>query len=197
MSPRIESDEQAIAVVDAALARVRAVPGVHEAATVLQPPLSGTGGFDYGFVAEGQTESEAAANPYLNYEAVTPGYFATFRLPILRGRGLTSADRAGSLPVVVVSRDLAELMWPGQDPIGKRIRWAADSTPSGVWRTVVGVANDARYRDVLQLRPTVYVPVNQQAWIPTFLIVRSDLPLDALVPTLRREIRAVDPISAW
>ena len=84
-------------------------------------------------------------------------------------------------------------MWPGQDPLGKRIRWAADSTPSGAWRAVVGVANDARYRDVLQLRPTVYVPVNQQPWIPTFLIVRSDLPLDALVPTLRQEIRAVDP----
>jgi hypothetical protein len=124
---------------------------------------------------------------------VTPGYFATFRLPILRGRALTSADRAGSLPVVVVSRDLAELMWPGQDPVGKRIRWAADSTPSGVWRTVVGVANDMRYREVLQLRPTVYVPVTQQTSIPTFLVVRSDLPLDALVPTLRQEIRAVDP----
>jgi putative ABC transport system permease protein len=193
LSTRIENEEQAVALMEAVLARVRAAPGVQEAATVLQPPLSGTGGFDYGFAAEGQTESEAAANPYLNYEAVTPGYFATFRLPILRGRGITSADRAGSQPVVVVSRDLAELMWPGQDPIGKRIRWAADTTPSGVWRTVVGVANDARYRDVLQLRPTVYVPVSQQTSIPTFLIVRSDLPLDALVPTLRREIRAVDP----
>jgi putative ABC transport system permease protein len=193
LSPGIESDEQAIALMEAALTRVRAVPGVQEAATVLQPPLSGTGGWDYGFAAEGQTESEAAANPYLNYEAVTPSYFATFRLPILRGRGITSADRAGSQPVVVVSRDLADLMWPGQDPIGKRIRWAADSTPSGVWRTVVGVAKDARYREVLQLRPTVYVPVNQQTAIPTFLVVRSELPLDALVPTLRQEIRAVDP----
>ena len=193
LSSRIESGKQAIAAMDAALARVRAVPGVQEAATVLQPPLSGTGGYDYGFVAEGQTESAAAANPYLNYEAVTPGYFTAFRLPILRGRALTEADRAGSMPVVVVSRGLASLMWPGQDPIGKRIRWAADTTPSGVWRTVVGVASDARYRDVLQLRPTVYVPVDQQDWIPTFLVVRSDLPLDALVRTLRQEIRAVDP----
>lgn len=193
LSTRIENDEQAIALMESALARVRSVPGVQEAATVLVPPLSGTAGFDWGFAAEGQTESEAAANPYLNYEAVTPDYFATFRLPILRGRGITSADRAGSLPVVVVSRDLAELMWAGQDPIGKRIRWPGDSTPSGAWRTVVGVANDARYRDLLQLRPTVYVPVTQQEWIPTYLIVRSDLPLETLVPTLRQEIREVDP----
>jgi putative ABC transport system permease protein len=192
LSPRIESEEQAIAVMDEALARVRAVPGIQGAVAVLQPPLSGTGGYDYGFVAEGQTESQAATNPYLNYEAVTPGYFATFRLPILRGRGLTEADRAGSLPAVVVSRGLAALMWPGQDPVGKRIRWAADTTPSGVWRTVVGMASDARYRDVLQLRPTVYVPVGQQASIATFLVVRSNLPLDALVRTLRQEIRAVD-----
>lgn len=193
LSPRIESDEQAIAVMEATLARVRAIPGVHDAAAVLHPPLSGTGGFDFGFVAEGQSESEAAANPYLNYEAATPGYFATFRLPILRGRALTNADRAGSLPVVVVSRDLAALMWPGQDPLGKRIRWPVDTTPLGAWRTVVGVANDARYREVLQLRPTVYVPVGQQPWIPTFLAVRSDLSLDALVPTLRQEVRAIDP----
>jgi putative ABC transport system permease protein len=193
LSSRIESGAQAIAAMDRVLTRARGVPGVHDAAVVLQPPLSGTGGYDYGFVAEGQTESDAAANPYLNYEAVTPEYFATFRIPILRGRGFGNADREGSLPVVVVSRGLAALMWPGQDPLGKRIRWAADTTPRGAWRTVVGVANDTRYRDVLQLRPSVYVPVGQQSWIPTFLVVRSNLPLDALARAMRREVRDVDP----
>ncbi len=190
LSPGFESGEQGIAAMDDVLARARAVPGVHAAATVLNPPLSGTGGFDYGFVAEGQAESEAATNPYLNYEAVAPDYFATFRLPILRGRGFTGADRAGSLQVVVVSRGLAALMWPGQEPLGKQIRWAGDSA---TWRTVVGVANDTRYRDVLQLRPTVYVPIDQQPWVPTFLVVRSNLPLDALAGNIRREVRAIDP----
>jgi putative ABC transport system permease protein len=189
LAPKIDSASQAIALMDAVLARARSVPGVQNVTAVLQPPLSGTGGYDYGFVAEGQTESEAAANPYLNFEAVTPDYFSTFRIPILRGRGLSAADRAGSLPVVAVSRSLAARMWPDQDPLGKRMRWAGDS----VWRTVVGVTNDTRYREVLQLRPTVYVPINQQPSVATFLVVRSNLAPGALVPTLRREIHAVDP----
>ena len=128
---------------DEVVSRARSLPGIAGAAAVLQPPLSGTGGYDYGFVAEGQTEAQAAANPYLNYEAVTADYFATFGLPILRGRALNDADRSSSLPVVVVSRGLAARMWPGQDPLGKRLRFPGDSNPDA-WRTVVGVVNDSR-----------------------------------------------------
>jgi putative ABC transport system permease protein len=192
LSPDMDSKEKVVALMDRVVDRVQAVPGVGQVAAVLQPPLSGTGGYDWGFVAEGQTESEAAGNPYLNYEAVTPGYFSTFRIPILRGRGLSDADRAGTLPVVVVSRNLAERMWPGQDPVGKRIRWV-DSTANGRWRTVVGVANDTRYRELLQLRASVYVPASQQEWVATFLVVRSALPPASLAPALRRTVREVDP----
>jgi putative ABC transport system permease protein len=195
LSPRIDTDERAIAAMDEVLARARAVPGVHGAAAVLQPPLYGTGGYDYGFLIEGQTGAQAAANPYLNYEAVTADYFAAFGLPILRGRALNDADRAGSLPVVVVSRGLAARMWPGQDPLGKRLRWAGDT--SEVWRTVVGAVNDTRYRELLQLRPTVYVPVHQQPWIPTYLIVRSRLPLDALSRHSGRRCAPSTLISVW
>jgi putative ABC transport system permease protein len=191
LSPRIDSDERAIAAMDEVLARTRSIPGIDGAAAVLQPPLSGTAGYDYGFLIEGQTESQAAANPILNYEAVTADYFATFGLPILRGRALNDGDRARSLPVVVVSRGLAARMWPGQDPLGKRLRWPGDTAE--VWRTVVGIVNDTRYRELLQLRPTVYVPVHQQPSIPTYLILRSRLPLAALSRALRQEVRAVDP----
>jgi putative ABC transport system permease protein len=193
LSPTFETSEQTIAVMDRLLARARSIPGVQAATTVLQPPLSGTGGYDFGFVAEGQTETEAAANPYLNYEAVTPDYFATMRTPILLGRGFTGADRAGAAPVVVVSSGLAERMWPGQNPLGKRIRWAADTTSRGDWRTVIGMVTDSRYRDLLQLRPNVYVPLAQQEWLATYLIVRSGLPLDALFRSLRHEAKEVDP----
>ncbi|MBA2457824.1 MAG: ABC transporter permease, partial [Gemmatimonadales bacterium] len=157
LSPTIETSEQVIVQTVSYLDRVLALPGVSNATAVLNPPFAGTAGFDIGFVAEGQTLSEAAGNPYLNYEPVTPGYFATFRTSIVRGRPLSAADRAGTLPVAVLSRDLAEKLWPGQDPIGKRIRWA-DSASAEAWRTVVGVAGDTRYRELRQLRPSVYVP---------------------------------------
>jgi putative ABC transport system permease protein len=187
---RFKSDEQAIAAMDRVLASVQTVPGVQAAANVIMQPLSGTGGWDYGFMTEGQTDAQAAGNPYLNYEAVTPQYFEAMRLPIVKGRGFGPGDRASSPPVVVIGRGIAERMWPGQDPIGKRIRWAADST--AVWRTVVGIAADARYRDLLEVRPTVYLPVGQQPWIPTYLIVRSALPLESLAGAVRSAVRAVD-----
>ncbi|MBA3257985.1 MAG: ABC transporter permease [Gemmatimonadales bacterium] len=192
LSPSIETSEQVVTQTRSYLDRVLALPGVSNATAVLNPPFAGTGGFDMGFVAEGQTLSQAAGNPYLNYEPVTPGYFATFRTPIVRGRPLSDADRAGALPVVVLSRGLADRMWPGQDPIGKRIRWA-DSASAEAWRTVVGVAGDMRYRELREPRPSVYVPLDQQEYPPPFLIVRSGLRLETLLPTLRQVARAVDP----
>lgn len=193
LSPAIASGEQVIGLMEDVLDRVEVVPGVEHAAAVLNPPLSGTGGFDFAFLAEGQTETEAARNPYLNYEVVTPGYFPTFRIPIVRGRALNEADRAGTLPVVVISRGLAQRTWPGEDPIGKRIRWLADDSTMRVWRTVVGVANDTRYRELLQLRPTVYVPASQQPFMATYLAVRSGLPLGSLFRALRQAVRSTDP----
>jgi putative ABC transport system permease protein len=188
----VPSKQQVFATMNDALERARSVPGVQNATLVLNPPLSGTGGFDFGFMAEGQTEAQATSNPYLNYEAVTPEYFATFGTPILQGRAFAETDRAGTVPVVVVSQGLANLMWPGQSALGKRIRWPGDSTEFP-WRTVVGVANDTRYRDLRDQRLGVYLPVSQQPWVPTFLVVRSRLRLDALVSPLRRAVREVNP----
>jgi predicted permease len=173
--------------------RVERVPGVLDVTTTLTRPLSGTGGWDYGFIVEGQTNTEAAAaNPYLNYEAVMPNYFETLRLPILRGRGFEEGDRAGSPLVVVVSQGMARRVWPGQDPIGKRIRWAGDED-AGQWRTVVGVVADTRYRDFLDPRASVYVPAKQQTWGSGWLLIRTGQPLGEIVPALREAAREVHP----
>ena len=176
--------------------RVENVPGVLGVTTTLTRPLSGTGGWDYGFIVEGQTNAEAAAaNPYLNYEAVMPNYFETLRLPILRGRGFEEGDRAGSPLVVIVSQGMARRIWPGQDPIGKRIRWAGDED-AGQWRTVVGVVADTRYRDFLDPRASVYVPAKQQTWGSGWLLIRTGQPLGEIVPALREAAREVHPALA-
>ena len=173
--------------------QVKAVPGVRSVTTALTRPLSGTGGWDYGFIVEGQTDAQAAAgNPYLNYEAVMPNYFETVRLPILRGRGFEDSDRAGSPLVVIVSQSMARRIWPGQDPIGKRIRWAGDED-AGQWRTVVGIVADTRYRDFLNPRASVYVPAKQQPWGPGYLLIRTRQPLGEVVPALREAAREVHP----
>ena len=188
--------ERARGLVDRLVERVGALPGVNGVTTALNQPLSGTAGWDFGFVREGQTDAEAAANPYLNYEAIRPNYFETLRLPILRGRGFQAADREGAPLVVIVTRSLARQVWPGQDPIGKRLRWASDDQ-AGRWRTVVGVVEDTRYREFLSPRPTVYVPVSQQSLEgapvgAAYLIIRTTAPFGGMVPALRQAAREVD-----
>ena len=172
--------------------RVGALPGVQAVTTAITRPLSGTAGWDFGFISEGQTDAQAAANPYLNYEAIRPNYFETLRLPILRGRGFEAADREGSPLVVIVSQAIARQMWPGQDPIGKRLRWAGDED-AGKWRTVVGVVAESRYREFLTPRPTVYVPASQQPWGSGYLLIRTAGPFGGMVPALRQAARAVHP----
>ena len=192
----LSSDSASVArrkqLVDQLVERVGALPGVQAVTTVISPPLSGTAGWDYGFIAEGQTDAQGAANPYLNFEAILPNYFKTLRLPLLRGRSFEAADREGSPLVVIVSQGIARRIWPDQNPIGKRLRWAGDEDRDQ-WRTVVGVAAESRYRDFLSPRPTVYVPATQQPWGPGYLVIRTAGPFGGMVPALHEAARAVHP----
>ena len=90
----LSSDSATVArgnqLVEQLVERVGALPGVQTVTTAMNPALSGTAGWDFGFIPEGQTNAQAAANP-LNYEAIRPNYFETLRLPILRGRGFEEA----------------------------------------------------------------------------------------------------------
>jgi putative ABC transport system permease protein len=172
--------------------RLGGVPGVTQVTTAISRPLSGTAGWDFGFIAEGQTDAQGAGNPYLNYEAVMPNYFETLRLPLLRGRGFSDADRKGAPLVVVVSQGMARAVWPGENPIGKRIRWAGDDS-AGEWRTVIGVAADSRYREFLHPRPTVYVPAEQQDIGRGWVLIRTAQPFGDLIPSLRASAREIHP----
>jgi putative ABC transport system permease protein len=185
--------ERGPALVERLVERVRGLPGVSSVTTAITRPLSGTAGWDFGFIAEGQTATRAAANPYLNYEAVRANYFETMGMRMLRGRAFTPADREGAPLVVIVSQSMARRIWPGQDPIGKRIRWAGDED-AGQWRTIVGLVADTRYREFLEPRPSVYVPVAQQDVSPGgYLLVRTSQPFVGIVPALRQAAREVHP----
>ena len=117
------------------LPRIRALPGVASAAYINHLPLAGDQ-WGFGFSVEGK-ERRAADRPSATYRVVTPGYFETMRIPLLRGRGVLETDRADAPPVVVINDYMARTYWPGENPIGKRIT-LDDST----WLTVVGVAKN-------------------------------------------------------
>src|SRR5439155_861803 len=146
------------ALLERLLPQLRAIPGVRGVSPVVAVPFAGSAAWDGRPAADGQSAEEVAANPMLNMEVVTPDYFETLGIPILRGRGFTDADRADAPSVVVISQSAARHYWPGQDPIGKRLRMGADLERTV---TVIGVVPDTRYRDLRDARPSVYFPLRQ------------------------------------
>jgi len=93
---------------------------------------------------------------------VSPGYFRTMRISLLRGRDFTAADRAAAPGVVAVNPALARLAWPGEDPIGKRLAWSIDDQTGPAWRQVVAVVGDVQQGELADgMRPTIYLPMAQ------------------------------------
>jgi predicted permease len=134
-------------------------------------------------------------------EAAGSQYFRAFETPILQGRGLLESDREGAPFAVVISRSVAQRFWPGQTPLGKRVRVAPVFAPTGErltgtlydWRTVVGVVPDTRFRSLREPSPTIYLPWRQfEGWQAGFA-VRSQSDAAALTSSLRHAIREVDP----
>jgi predicted permease len=181
-----------VALLDRIGERLTAVPGVRAWSPVVAVPFSGVGGWDGSLAAEGQTREEAAANPMLNIELVGPGYFAALGMPVIEGRAFTTADRELAPSVIVVSRSTARYYWPGQDPIGKRLRLGSSLEQAS---TVVGVVPDTRYRDLRSARPSVYYALRQSffPFAPTDLVIRTNGPPSELVPAIRRAVEAASP----
>jgi predicted permease len=182
---------------DRVVPRVEALASVSDATPVLLTPFSGTGGWSGRFVTEAQTDADAGRNPWLNMEVGGSAYFRTFALPILRGRGFTAADREDAPSVVVVGASTAGVLWPDEDPIGKRVRLLTESGPDA-WRTVVGVAADTRYRAFREPSPTIYLPYRQFTASPIVLAVRGAREIEPSGTTLRSTIEEADArVSVW
>jgi predicted permease len=144
------------------------------------------------FSAEGQDLDEVRGNPSLNFEVIRPNYFATLGVTILRGRAFTEADRRDAPEVVILTEDLTERLWPGEDPIGKRLKFGPPDEAEP-WRTVVGVVVSTRYRELADPRPTLYMPAQQLFVSATILVLRTGSPLSLVADLVRQDVRAVDP----
>ncbi len=178
------------AMLDQLLPAVASIPGVRAVSPVVAAPYSGTAGWDGSPRAEGQSASDAARNPLLNMEVVTPGYFETIEVKVTRGRGFTPQDREGAPAVVVVSESAAQHYWPNADPIGRRLAMGPNNT-----FTVVGVVPETRYRDLRNARASIYFPLQQSffPFTPTTLAIRTGGDPSAVVPSLRRAITETVP----
>lgn len=192
---RFDQPKRQVALLERLLPRVEAIPGVRAVSPVLTAPFVAAGGIFGQVPAEGQTAEEKSRNPTLIFEVVTPNYFSTFGVRVLRGRGFTDADREGAPRVVMLTESAARHYWPGVDPIGKRM---LDDSAA----TVVGIVPDTRYRDLRDARPSIYFPLRQTDFpvIPLTLAIRTDARSADVIPAVRRAIteseRGVEVASA-
>ncbi|MET0623131.1 MAG: ABC transporter permease [Pyrinomonadaceae bacterium] len=183
--------------------RLRALPGVEAVGANNLLPLNGNGG-SRTFLIEGRPVPPGQPKPEEQLRFITPGYFASMRVPVLRGRDFGERDVQTAPRVAVVSRSMAERHWPGEEAVGKRIAYAGigrghDQTPE--WIEVVGVVGDVRHRGLdLESKPEIYVPVYQPLFsnrpvppLSLYVAVRTSGDPAALAAAVRREVAAVDP----
>jgi predicted permease len=177
---------------DALFPRLRAVPGIAAATPVIIPPFIGANVWQRPFQAEGQSPSEARDNPAIAMEAGNADYFRTLGIPLLRGSGFSSVADPGGPLEAVVSESVARRLWPGVDPIGKRIQY--DSTG---WRTVVGVTPDLHFRTLRDATPTVVLRWRQNFWQGN-VAVRTTRDFASVLPAIRRAVHDIEPrATVW
>jgi len=178
---------------DAVLERLSTIPGIDGVTPINSEPFSGAPGWDVPrFTAEGQTADQVAANPSLNFEAVHPTYFSTLGVSILRGRGFTAADRDVAPRVAIVDDAMASRTWPGQDPIGRRLKFGGLDSRNE-WLTVVGLVATTRYRELATPRPTLYVPAEQLMITAGRLAIRTAATPAFVAGAVRDAVRTVAP----
>jgi putative ABC transport system permease protein len=192
--PQATSSDRArlLRLLNDVVARLEASDPVVAATPINARPFSGVGWSVPAFLAEGQDATRAAANPPLDLEAIHPGYFATFGVQVVRGRPFAPGDREGAPAVAIVSEDVAARTWPGQDPIGHRLKMG-DAASKADWLIVVGVVRPTRYRDLTTQRPVLYVPAEQLIVTAQALAIRTTASLADTAAAVGAAVRTVDP----
>jgi putative ABC transport system permease protein len=173
-----------------AIEKFERVPGVRAAGAVFGLPL-GDMGVNGDFTIDGQPPP--AAGITASKLAVTTGYFNAMGIPLLKGRTFNETDTDKTAPVVIVSENFAEMFWPGEDPIGKRLQPGFRSKPMC---TVAGIVGNVKQRGFAKKAPlSIYMPYSQA---PAFLlsaaafVVRADTDLQHLANVFRRELQDID-----
>ncbi len=178
--------------------KVSALPGVDSAATAMVAPwlerrfLS----FTLQFAVEGRKSESGEDVSRARFRFVSPGYFATLRIPFIEGRDFTEADKKESELVVVVSKSVAQQLFPGQDALNRHIMWTdplikyANISPSAL--RIVGVTADVDDANILpQHNLTIYQPFAQGPLFGASLLVHASKDPTALIPAITKTIRAV------
>src|SRR5262245_30922960 len=180
---RYPEKEKRSATFDELTTRVRALPGVVDAAITTDLPISSS--WQMTFSAEEATEP----GPLISAATVSSGYFSTLRVSLLTGRDFSVDDRLGQTRVVIVSRSTARRLFNSENVVGRRLR----EGPGPAELTIVGVVNDVKNEGLQRAgAATVYFPAPQRDLQSAWVVVRTASPPDALGPALRRVVASID-----
>jgi predicted permease len=191
---RYGDDARTRALYGELLARLGALPGVQEVEAVSHLPLvGGPGGF--AFEVEGKPYVQGTGAPTTGEHMVTPGYLQTMGIPLLHGRALAPTDRERTPNVAVINETMAREHWPGEDPIGRRLKRVWNDE----WITVVGVVGDVKYQGLAsKIEPAIYRPFLQTPARDMSLVLRTAHNPADLAASLRAAVASVDaavPVS--
>lgn len=174
------------------LERVRTMPGVESAATatgILQPLVTNSGVYSI----EGKPVPPPDQRVEYPVEVVSSGFFDTIGAAFASGRDFGPQDHVDAPRAIIINETLAKQGWPGQDPIGRRMRSGGENSQAP-WMTVVGVVKDLHRAEVTRaIRPELYMCAQQVTPRTQMLVVRTAGDPTAILPTLRKEVQALNP----
>ncbi|HET7346307.1 MAG TPA: ADOP family duplicated permease [Acidobacteriaceae bacterium] len=178
--------------------RVAAIPGVESVATGFSVPWRDSQGLNisFQFAVQGATKKNGEDDPRAKFRSVSPNFFATMGMPLIEGRDFRDTDRQGTERVVIISQSLANTLFPGQEAIGRELRWT-DGVMKFIGisyepRRIVGVVPDVDDENIIPSPAmTIYQPVDQEGWSGR-IFVRAHGDPYALVPAITRTIHEMN-----
>ena len=185
---RYSTPSQISGFFDAALERIRALPGVQAAGAIDDLPLQG--GSVQPIVPEGRPELLPRDQPTVEVRKITPGYLDAMKIPVLQGRDVSESD----VQVLLVSRSAAKLLWGGDDPVGRRVTLPLQSR--AVMKHVIGIVGDVKQGELsAAAAPTVYeyTSSRERNWGSLSIVMRTSVPPSSLAPAATGVVRGIDP----
>ena len=177
--------------------RLASLPGADNAAVSTSMPPFGL--WEREVLIDGRSDPGRGKRLNAGFVAISPSFFETVGAPVLRGRPFDARDGAKGTEVAIVNQRFAARHFPGEDPIGRRIRFPdEDPADDGPWLTIVGISPDIRHGNPREhdIPDVAYIPVRQLGPSGATVILRSRLDPGSLVGAVRREVQLIDPDQA-
>lgn len=193
---KYNSPEKKQSFFETSLKRIQAIPGVESVAMNSVLPLTDivktSTQSQAIFTIEGQSEVAQSENPFISVQRITPNYFDLMEIDFLKGRTFSNAEYTSHHQQVIIDQQLAETLWPGEFPLGKRIKMGG-ITSDEPYLTVIGVVNNVKHQSITgENIPSIYVSILSNTTTDAYYILKSNTTLAELTPTLTNAILSID-----